>query len=105
MLESEIASATEGKNNPWDPGTGLVKRRIPFDREALKLSARKAQQPLSSDGFEIVHTGFLFVFPWPLRFLRRVEPRLSRGPPSTRSLASKNDETPEARGLSRRLQF
>ena len=30
------------ENNPWNPGTRLVMRRIPFDRNAVLLSARAA---------------------------------------------------------------
>jgi SAM-dependent methyltransferase len=68
------------ENNPWNPGTRLVMRSIPFDREALPLGPRQTRRLLQAGGFEILTTDFLFVFPHPLRALRGVERRLRRFP-------------------------
>jgi SAM-dependent methyltransferase len=68
------------ENNPWNPGTRLVMRRIPFDRDAVTLTARETRRMLEAGGFEVARTDFRFVFPRPLRALRRLEPRLARLP-------------------------
>jgi SAM-dependent methyltransferase len=68
------------ENNPWNPGSRLVMRRIPFDRAAVRLSAPEARRLLESMGFRILATDFLFVFPRALAALRRLEPPLSRFP-------------------------
>jgi trans-aconitate methyltransferase len=51
------------ENNPWNPGTRYVMGRIPFDRDAVTLSARAARRLLREGGFEVMHTDFLFFFP------------------------------------------
>lgn len=68
------------ENNPWNPGTRYVMKRIPFDRDAVTLSARQARRLIESIGFEIVRVDFLFIFPRSLRWLRRVESLLSQVP-------------------------
>jgi SAM-dependent methyltransferase len=68
------------ENNPWNLGTRYVMSRIPFDRDAITLSASKARGLLREGGFEILRTDFLFIFPRPLRWLRTVEPFVSRFP-------------------------
>jgi SAM-dependent methyltransferase len=68
------------ENNPWNPGTRMVMRRIPFDRDAITLSAPEARRLLAAGGFEIVRTDFRFVFPRPLAPLRRLEPALAKAP-------------------------
>jgi SAM-dependent methyltransferase len=68
------------ENNPWNPGTRLVMRRIEFDREAVMLSAGEARRLLISVGFEAVWTDFLFFFPRFLAAFRGLEPRLRRVP-------------------------
>lgn len=68
------------ENNPWNPGTRYVMSRIPFDRDAIMLSARESRRLLRRCGFEIVRTDFLFFFPAPLRFLRCLEPCLKGFP-------------------------
>jgi SAM-dependent methyltransferase len=68
------------ENNPWNPGTRLVMRRIPFDRDAVTLSAPQTRRMLRASGFEIVRTDFLFVFPRALRALRTFERHLARAP-------------------------
>jgi SAM-dependent methyltransferase len=68
------------ENNPWNPGTRLVMRRIPFDREAITLSAPEAGRLLRGAGFRVIETDFMFVFPRSLSALRRLEPALARWP-------------------------
>jgi SAM-dependent methyltransferase len=68
------------ENNPWNPGTRLVMSRIPFDKDAVTLSAREARSMLCAAGFEILRTDFLFIFPKALRRLRFIEPMVSRLP-------------------------
>lgn len=68
------------ENNPWNPGTRYVMSRIPFDREAITLSPFEAKRLLRQNGFQVVRTDFLFLFPHALRFFRFVEPMVSRLP-------------------------
>jgi SAM-dependent methyltransferase len=68
------------ENNPWNPGTRLVMRRIPFDRDAITLSPREARRLLAGYGFEILGTDFQFIFPNLLRWLRPLERPLCRLP-------------------------
>jgi SAM-dependent methyltransferase len=65
------------ENNPWNPGTRLVMRRIPFDRDAKLLSPPSARELLTRAGFDVLRTDFLFVFPRVLSVLRPLEPRLA----------------------------
>lgn len=68
------------ENNPWNPGTRLVMSRIPFDQDAVTLSAPETRRMLVERGFEIISTDFLFIFPKMLRVFRSIEPRLARLP-------------------------
>lgn len=68
------------ENSPWNPGTRLVMRRIPFDRDAITLSAIEARRLLTAGGFEVLRTDFRFVFPRFLAPLRRLEPALAKAP-------------------------
>jgi SAM-dependent methyltransferase len=68
------------ENNPWNPGTRLVMSRIPFDRDAITLSSPETKGLLRAGGFEIVRSDFLFIFPHILRWLRWMEPFVSRLP-------------------------
>ena len=61
------------ENNPWNPGTRMVMRRIPFDREAIPLASGEARAMLVQSGFEIVGTRFRFYFPKALKILRGLE--------------------------------
>ena len=54
--------------------------RIPFDRDAIMLSAPEAKRLLRSAEFDILRVDFLFIFPRALRALRSLEPVLSRLP-------------------------
>ena len=65
------------ENNPWNPGTRYVMSRIPFDRDAITISAGEAQRMFRSGGLDVLRTDFLFIFPKLLGFLRNLEPLLS----------------------------
>jgi SAM-dependent methyltransferase len=65
------------ENNPWNPGTRLVMRRIPFDRDARTISPRAARALLRGHGFRPAGPRrHLFFFPAALAALRRFEPLL-----------------------------
>jgi len=68
------------ENNPWNPGTRMVMRRIPFDRDAETLTPGEARRLLVEGGFSVIRTDFLFIFPHALRALRGIERRLARVP-------------------------
>ena len=68
------------ENNPWNPGTRYVMSRIPFDRDAITLSANEAQGLIRTAGFRVLRTDFLFIFPKALAWLRKLEPHLSMLP-------------------------
>ena len=68
------------ENNPWNPGTRLVMSRIPFDRDAITLTPLESQKLLKSAGFKILRIDFLFIFPKIFRWLRFIEPHISRLP-------------------------
>ena len=68
------------ENNPWNPGTRLVMRRIPFDRDAKLLSPPLARELLTRAGFNVLRTDFLFLFPRVLSALRPLEGSLARFP-------------------------
>jgi SAM-dependent methyltransferase len=68
------------ENNPWNPGARLVMSRIPFDRDAIMISAPQARSLLTSGGFDIHRTDFLFIFPNVLSWLRWMEPFCSGFP-------------------------
>jgi hypothetical protein len=68
------------ENNPWNPGTRWVMSRIPFDRDAIKVGARRAVRMLEAAGFTVLRTEYLFIFPHALRRLRALERPLARFP-------------------------
>ena len=68
------------ENNPWNPGTRLVMRRIPFDRDAKPLSYLEGRRLLRAAGLEIVSISFHFYFPAVLKALRPLEPALTHLP-------------------------
>jgi len=68
------------ENNPWNPGTRYVMRRIPFDQNAITLSSPAARRLLRERGFGVLRTDFLFFFPRFLAWLRPLESLLARLP-------------------------
>lgn len=68
------------ENNPWNLGTQYIMWRIPFDREAIKLSPPAAVNLLKAGGFKIERVDFQFVFPRSFGFLRGGEKYLASLP-------------------------
>jgi SAM-dependent methyltransferase len=68
------------ENNPWNPGTRMVMKRIPFDRDAIPLTSRESKTLLQQAGFRIVRVDYCFYFPRSLAILRPLEPFLCRLP-------------------------
>lgn len=68
------------ENNPWNPGTQLVMARIPFDRDAIKVSIPGARRLLREAGFDVLKVETMFYFPSWLRILRPLEAALARWP-------------------------
>lgn len=68
------------ENNPWSLGARYVMSRIPFDADAVTLSAPECRKLVRSAGFQVVRTDFLFIFPRVLAWLRPLEARLSSLP-------------------------
>jgi len=68
------------ENNPWNPGTRMVMRRIPFDRDAKTLTYRESKRLLQSAGFRILAVDFCLYFPRFLAALRWLESSLVRVP-------------------------
>jgi len=74
------------ENNPWNPATRFVMSRCAFDRDAVTLTPPEARRLLEAGGFEVLRTDFLFIFPRALRWLRGIEPMVSRFPLGTQYL-------------------
>ena len=66
------------ENNPWSPAARYVMSRIPFDRNAIMVSARQARRLAREHGFRVLRTDYLFIFPAALRVLRPLENKLRR---------------------------
>jgi SAM-dependent methyltransferase len=62
------------ENNPWNPGTRYVMSRIPFDRDAIPLSAREAQIVMCEAGLDLVRRDYCFIFPRFASLFRVLEP-------------------------------
>lgn len=68
------------ENNPWNPGTRMVMRRIPFDRDAVVISPREGRRLLRQAGFEVIRRDAWFLFPRQLAWLRPAERLVHRLP-------------------------
>ncbi len=68
------------ENNPLNPGTRWIMRRVAFDRDAMPLRAGVLRALVTGAGLELLRVDFLFIFPRVLRFLRGFEPALARLP-------------------------
>lgn len=65
------------ENNPLNPGTRMVMKRIPFDRNAITLTPWQTTRLLRQAGFrQVGRCRFLFYFPRFLAALRFTEPLL-----------------------------
>jgi len=67
-------------NNPLNPGTRAIMRRIPFDRGCDPVPAGGVRAGLEAAGLRVLQTRFLFWFPAALRALRPLERGLERVP-------------------------
>ena len=68
------------ENNPWNPGTRWVMKRVPFDRDAIMLWPGESRSNLKAADFEIITSLYCFFFPGFLSALRPLENYLSRVP-------------------------
>jgi SAM-dependent methyltransferase len=68
------------ENNPWNPGTQHVMAHCAFDKDAVTLSPPEAKRLVRSQGFTILRTDFLFIFPRFLRLARPLEKFVSKLP-------------------------
>lgn len=68
------------EHNPWNPVTRRIVMDCPFDRNAHLISAYEARKLLSSAGFRIDKTGYIFFFPQALSALIPLEHYLSHLP-------------------------
>ena len=68
------------ENNPWNLGALWVMSRCAFDRDAVILTPSETAGLLREEGFQVLYTNFLFIFPRFLKFLRFLEPWFSRFP-------------------------
>ena len=64
------------ENNPWNPGTRYIMKRVKFDRGVTTISPKVARRLLEDSGFDVVEFVSLFYFPSVLAFLRPLEPWL-----------------------------
>ncbi|MCP4849634.1 MAG: class I SAM-dependent methyltransferase [Verrucomicrobiaceae bacterium] len=68
------------ENNPWNPMTRFIMKRVPFDHDAILIWPRSARRLLRLAGFNIIATSFAFVFPSALKYLRFLERPLCKLP-------------------------
>jgi SAM-dependent methyltransferase len=68
------------ENNPWSLGARYVMSKIPFDRDAVMVSARQARDLARQHGFRVLRTDYLFIFPAALKILRPLEELARRAP-------------------------
>jgi SAM-dependent methyltransferase len=68
------------ENNPWSIGARYVMSKIPFDDDAVMISAGHARDLVRRHGFRVLSTDYLFIFPAALKFLRPLEELARRAP-------------------------
>ena len=68
------------EHNPFNPGTRYSMYKCPFDEDAVTLTPAEARRMLRAAGFRVLRTDYLFIFPRFLKFLRGIEPRVTRLP-------------------------
>ena len=64
------------ENNPINPGTRLIMKRVAFDKDAITLFPNESKSLITSAGFQLVGIYFLFYFPKVLAFFRPIEKAL-----------------------------
>jgi len=65
------------ENNPWNPGTRWIMRRVAFDRDAVLLTVGECRRRLAAAGFTVARVDHRFIFPSALRLLRGLEAPLA----------------------------
>lgn len=68
------------ENNPWNPGTRYVMKRIPFDRDAITLSIPESTRLLGKAGLRVLCIDTRFYFPRAMKWFRPVETYLCKIP-------------------------
>ena len=68
------------ENNPWNLGTRLAMKLVPFDKGAKLLWPAQAKKNIQLSRFDVFNESYLFIFPKIMQFFRRVEPLLARLP-------------------------
>ena len=68
------------ENNPYNPGTRWVMRRLPFDRDAVMLRPSLTRRLVEQAGLTVLATDYCFFFPRPLASLRPLERSLRSVP-------------------------
>ena len=68
------------ENNPLNPLMMRAMAKSPLDANAHALKARELARLISDSGFFLLKTGYYFLFPHFLRFLRWIEPLVERLP-------------------------
>ena len=82
------------ENNPWNPGTRWVMRRIPFDRDAVDAVAdRRSPDACARRAFASMRTDAWFLFPHALALaaaagVARASPAAGRAVPGARAEAA-----------------
>ncbi|MEZ4588418.1 MAG: methyltransferase domain-containing protein [Gemmatimonadales bacterium] len=65
------------ENNPWNPGTRWIMRRVAFDRDAILLTVGECRRRLAAAGLRVARVDHCFIFPSALRLLRGLEAPLA----------------------------
>lgn len=78
LLPGGVAAIFE--NNPWNPATRYVMSKLPFDRDAIPITAGDLTRLLAAADLHSSLVKFLFYFPHALRALRPLETFLGSVP-------------------------
>ena len=68
------------ENNPANPGTQLAMYTNPFDKGVVKVWPSEQRKLLTTSGYELIGTEFIFYFPQWLRLFRPLEKALNKIP-------------------------
>jgi|UniRef100_UPI00378404F1 SAM-dependent methyltransferase len=68
------------ENNRWNPLVHFLMSRVPFDLDAEMLFPHQARRLLVGEGFDVVCTDYMFIFPAKLKNLRPLESMLCKLP-------------------------
>ncbi len=68
------------ENNPWNPGTRLLHKLVPFDRDAIFVYPSAGIKLIEQAGLTVLRRSYHFIFPGALKPLRFLEPHLEHLP-------------------------